>query len=67
MTLELYDCGCKLRCYEADNAEMATDGPTPLPILDFNPCLKHRNCREVPPRDARLLMVRGENEAFLNE
>ena len=67
MTLELYDCGCKFHCYEADNAEMPSDSYVPLTIQDFRPCHRHRHSREVPPRDARLLKVQGENEAFLNE
>ncbi len=66
--VEEYDCGCRVRFRNVDYGEAGDELPRkPLLISDYTPCPKHKNVREVPPRDARLIMVRHEHENFLNE
>jgi hypothetical protein len=68
LEVEVYNCGCKVRFYEVEHGESKNDlTERPSLISDYTPCSKHRNARSVPPAEARLLKVRGEHEAFLNE
>ena len=68
MEIEVYNCGCKIRIYEVEFGESKSDlTERPSLISDYSPCFKHRYARKIPPREARLLKVRGEHEAFLNE
>ena len=68
MEVEVYNCGCKVRIYEVEFGESKNDlTERPSVISDYSPCSKHRNTGRIPPEEARLLKVRGENEAFLNE
>ncbi len=67
MEVEVYDCGCKVRLYQADHVEVKDDLPKrPARVSQYTPCSRHRG-NENPPRDARLLLVRGERDSFLNE
>jgi hypothetical protein len=66
--IEVYNCGCKVRIYEVEFEESKNElTERPSLISDYRPCSKHRNARRIPPREARLLKVLGEHEAFLNE
>jgi hypothetical protein len=68
LEIEVYNCGCKVRIYEVEFGESKYDlTGRPSLISDYSPCSKHRNARRIPPEEARLLKVRGEHEAFLNE
>lgn len=68
MEIEIYNCGCKVRTYEVEHGESKYDlTERPSLISDYSPCGKHRHARDIPPEDARLVKVRGEHEAFLNE
>ncbi|OLD11342.1 MAG: hypothetical protein AUI50_03330 [Crenarchaeota archaeon 13_1_40CM_2_52_14] len=68
LEIEVYNCGCKVRIYAVEFGESESDlTERPSLISDYSPCSKHRNARRIPPQGARLLKVRGEQEAFLNE
>jgi hypothetical protein len=66
--IEIYNCGCRVRIYEVEYGESKYDlTERPSLISDYNPCSRHKHARSVPPGEARLIKVRGEHEAFLNE
>ncbi len=66
--VEEYDCGCRIRLRQLDYGESGEELPRkPVLVQDYIPCVKHKNVQEIPPRDARLIMVRHEHESFLNE
>ncbi len=68
MEVEIYNCGCKVRRYEVEYGESQEDlTEKPTLVSDFSPCQKHKNIRDTPPEEARLLKLRGEHEAYLNE
>ena len=68
MEIEVYNCGCKVRIYEVEFGESKNDlTERPSLISDYSPCSEHGHARRIPPREARLLKVQGEHEAFLNE
>jgi len=66
--MEIYDCGCKLHLYTVEYGEAREDQLSrPTMVADYRPCPRHDGRYSEPPRDSRLVKVRGENEAFLNE
>jgi hypothetical protein len=68
LEIGVYNCGCKVGIYEVEFGESKNDlAERPCVISDYSPCSKHRNARGIPLQEARLLKVRGEHEAFLNE
>jgi hypothetical protein len=68
LEIEIYNCGCKVRIYEIELGESKDDlTERPSLISDYSPCYKHKSNRMIPPQGARLVKVRGEHEAFLNE
>ena len=68
MEIEIYDCGCKVRIYEMELGESKDDlTERPSLVSDLSPCSLHRTDKKIPPFEARLLKVRGEHEAYLNE
>lgn len=68
MEIEIYNCGCKVRIYKIELGESKNDlTEHPSLISDLSPCPIHMTDRRIPPFEARLVKVRGEHEAFLNE
>ncbi|HEV2121014.1 MAG TPA: hypothetical protein VGS11_13030 [Candidatus Bathyarchaeia archaeon] len=68
LEIEVYNCGCKVRFYQVEFGESENDlTERPSLLSDYSPCSKHRNSKGIPPEEARLLKLRGEHEAFLNE
>lgn len=68
LEVEEYDCGCKVRFRLVDYGEAGDELPRkPLVVPDYLPCSKHKNARDSPPPEARLVTLRREHENFLNE
>ncbi len=68
LEVEEYDCGCRIRFRLVDYGEAGDELPRkPLVVPDYIPCFKHKDTRDMPPRDARLIALRREHENFLNE
>ncbi len=68
LEVEEYDCGCRVRFRKVDYGEAEEELPRkPVLVQDNVPCSKHKDVQDVPPPDARLVMVRHEHESYLNE
>ena len=67
LEVEEYDCGCTIRFRLIGYGEAGDELPRkPLVVPDYIPCSKHKDTRDIPPRDARLTAaLRREHENFL--
>lgn len=67
MEVEEYDCGCKIRFHPLSPSEVGDEFPRRPPLIPgYTPCPKHKDTREIPPSDSRLIAVRT-NMRFPNE
>ncbi len=69
VSVEVYDCGCRVRFYQVETGEWEGDLPEQrVTVSELNPCPRHNNNgHSTPPTDARLASVFGERESFLAE
>jgi len=69
LSIEVYECGCKVRSYNVDTSEWEADGwETRIAVRELMPCSRHvANGHSVPPSDSRLVSVFGQHEGYLSE
>ena len=59
MEVEEYDCGCRIHFHPLSPSEVGNEFPRrPAVIPSYTPCSRHKDPREIPPSDSRLIVVR---------